>query len=220
MLPCVFIKSKGEEMRRGSPPAPAIPMSERQYKLLSKERSKRTISRQNYMRITILLRASQGEANKQIVREESVALSTVKNWRSRWNSVVEQLQEFEEGLSGEGVSDFELLEKMLEVIKDRPRSGVPVRISVSQKQQIRALACEAPKDYGLVMTDWTRQRLADTAVKQGIVEQISVTHIGTILKKRPTPTAQIGILVISQNSELESLCTTSCFDLSIDSGSY
>jgi transposase len=175
-------------MRSGSAPAPAIPMSERQYKLLSQERSKRKISRQNYIRITILLRASEGDGNKQIAREESLSLSSVKTWRSRWNSVVEQLQEFEKGVSGQGVSDSELLQKMLEVIKDRPRSGAPVRISMEQKQQIRALACEKPEDYGLVMTDWTHQTLAESAVTQGIVESISATHIGNILKKRPTST--------------------------------
>jgi transposase len=190
MIFCGFIKPKEEikNMRSGSAPAPAIPMSERQYKLLSQERSKRKISRQNYIRITILLRASQGEGNKQIAREESVALSTVKSWRSRWNSAVEQLQEFEKGVSGQGVSDFELLQKMLEIIKDRPRSGAPVRISMAQKQQIRALACENPEDYGLVMTDWTHQTLAESAVNQSIVESISATHIGNILKKRPTST--------------------------------
>lgn len=186
MLYCGFIRPKGEtrNMRSGSAPAPAIPMSERQYKLLNQERSKRKTSRQNYIRITILLRASEGQSNKQIAREESLALGTVKTWRSRWNSVVEQLLEFEKGISGQGVSDFELLQKMLEVIKDQPRSGVPARISVTQKQQIRALACEAPEDYGFVMTDWTRQRLAEAAVNQGIVESISITHIGNILKKK------------------------------------
>lgn len=172
----------------GNVSTPSIQMSDRQYKLLEQERRKRTTSRQDYTRITILLRASEGQANKQIAREESLALSTVKVWRSRWNSAVEQLIEFEKGVSGQGVRDSELLQKMLEVIKDRPRSGAPAHISVTQKQQIRALACEAPEDYGFVMTDWTRQTLAEAAVKQGIVERISVTHIGNILKKRPTPT--------------------------------
>jgi transposase len=173
-------------MRNGSAPAPAITMSERQYKLLKQEQSKRKTSRQNYIRITILLRASQGDSNKQIAREEFLALSTVKTWRRRWNSVVEELLEFEKGISGQGVSDYELLQKLLEVIKDRPRSGAPARISMAQKQQIRALACEAPEDYGLVMTNWTRQTLAKAAVDQGIVERISARHIGNILKKRPT----------------------------------
>jgi len=172
----------------GNGSTPAIQMSDRQYKLFDQERRKRTTSRQNYIRINILLRASEGQSNKQIAREEGIALSTVKIWRSRWNSVVDQLLEFEKGLSGESVSDAELLQKMLEVIKDRPRSGKPARISMAQKQQIRALACETPEDYGFVMTDWTRQTLAEAAVNQGIVESISITHVGNILKKRGTST--------------------------------
>lgn len=172
-------------MRDGTAPAPAITMSERQYNLLKQEQNKRKTSRQNYIRITILLRASQGDSNKQIAREESLALSTVKIWRRRWNWVVEELLEFEKGISGQGASDYELLQKLLEVIKDRPRSGAPTQISMAQKQQIRALACEAPEDYGLVMTDWSHQTLAKAAVDQGIVKRISARHIGNILKKRP-----------------------------------
>ena len=169
--------------------SPALRMSVRQYKLLDHERRKRKTSRQNYTRITILLRASEGQSNKGISRETGIALSTVKIWRSRWNFVADQLAEFEKGLSGEGVSDFELLKKMKEVIKDRPRSGAPARISMAKKQQIRALACENPEDYGLVMTDWTHQSLAEVAVNQGIVETISIRHIGNILKKGRTPSS-------------------------------
>ena len=171
-------------MRNGSSPAPAIPMSDRQYKLLKQEQSKRKISRQNYIRITILLRGSQGDSHKQIAREESLALGTVKAWRSRWNSVVEELLEFEKGISGQGVSDYELLQKMLEIISDRPRSGAPSRISMQQKQQIVALACEDPEDYGFVMTDWTHQILAEAAVKQKIVEGISASYTGRLLKNK------------------------------------
>jgi hypothetical protein len=36
------------------------------------------------------------------------------------------------------------------------------------------------------MTEWTRQTLAEAAVNQGILESISITHIGNILKKRGT----------------------------------
>ena len=173
-------------MGRGS--APAIPMSQRQFMLLDRERRKRSISRQNHTRINILLRASQGESNKQIAREEGVVLNTVKSWRSRWNSAYKQLLAFEEGVSGQGVSDSELLQKMLELISDRPRSGKPAHIRMEQKQQIVALACEKPEDYGYVMTDWTHQILAEAAVQRGIVESISASYAGRLLKNKRAST--------------------------------
>ena len=40
-----------------------------------------------------------------------------------------------------------------------------------------------PKDYGYVMTDWTHQNLAEAAVKQGVVETISASYTGRLLKK-------------------------------------
>ena len=171
-------------MSRGSAPASAILMSQRHYELFSQEQRKRSISRQNYSRIRILLRASEGQSNKQIAREEGISLNTVKAWRSRWERGHQQLLEFEKGLSGQGVNDFQLRQKMLELISDQPRSGAPAYISMAQKQQIVALACEDPEDYGQVMTDWTHQALAKAAVHQGIVESISAGYVGRLLKNK------------------------------------
>jgi len=116
-------------------------------------------------------------------------LNTVKSWRSRWNSAYEQLLIFETGVSGQGVSDRELLQKMLELISNRPRSGMPSRISMEQKQQIVALRCEHPENYGYVMTDWTHQILAEAAVKQGIVARISASYAGRLLKNKRVTTS-------------------------------
>jgi transposase len=170
-------------MQRGSPVAEKIEMSARQYDLLDRERSKQTIARHYFIRINILLRASQGQGNKQIAREERVAANTVRHWRSRWQNAFSELLEFERGISNEGVSDTQLLEKMLEVLSDRPRSGCPAQIQMAQKEQIRALSCEAPKDYGVFMDEWTHKTLAQTAIKKGIVPSISATYVGVILKK-------------------------------------
>ena len=171
-------------MSRGSTPAPAIRMSRRQYELFSQEQRKRSIFRQNYTRISILLRANKGQSNKQIAREDGISLNTVKAWRSRWERGHKQLLAFEKGLPGHGVNDFELRQKMLELISDQPRSGAPVQISMAQKQQIVALACEDPQDYGQVMTDWTHQTLAEAAVNQGIVQSISACYVGRLLKNK------------------------------------
>jgi transposase len=176
-------------MRRGSAPAPAILMSTRQYELFAKELNKRNISRQNYIRISILLLCSQGQSNKSIAREENVNYNTVKQWRKRWNEAYSELQIFEQGPRGEGISDNELLRKMLEIISDRPRSGTPARITMAQKQQIIALACEEPEDYGFIMTDWTLDALSKAAIGKKVVDSISPSYVGRLLKNKPTSTA-------------------------------
>ncbi|HHC80940.1 MAG TPA: hypothetical protein ENK46_13735 [Flavobacteriia bacterium] len=184
----LLIDTKKQKMGRGSLPAAAIPMNSRQYEILEKERNRRNISRQNYTRISILLSASQGKSNKQIAREEDISLNTVKSWRRRWKEAYEQLQIFEEGMEGKGVGDNELLQKMLEIISDRPRSGAPSRITDAQKQQIVAIACEKPQDYGFMMTDWTLKTLAMAAIKKKVVDSISPGYVGKLLKNKPTST--------------------------------
>lgn len=170
-------------MQRGSPVAETIEMSARQHDLLEQERNKQTIARHYFIRINILLRASEGQGNKPIAREEGVSANTVRYWRSRWQDAFPELLEFEKGISNEGVSDGALLEKMLELLSDRLRSGCPAQIQMEQKEQIRALSCEAPKDYGILMDKWTHETLAQTAIQKGIVESISATYVGVILKK-------------------------------------
>ncbi len=73
---------------------------------------------------------------------------------------------------------------MLALLRDRPRSGAPRRITLSQRQQIVALACEAPEDFGIEMTQWNREALAqEVAVDKGIVETISPRYVSVVLKK-------------------------------------
>lgn len=170
-------------MGRGKPPAPAIAIGTRQAQLLETQKNKRTISVQFQTRIDIILRASQGQSNSHIARETGKALNTVKTWRKRWSEGYDELCVFEAGQSGQGVSDGTLLKKMLALLSDRPRSGAPRRITLSQQQQIVALACEAPEDFGIEMTQWNREALAQVAVDKGIVETISPRYVSVVLKK-------------------------------------
>lgn len=176
-------------MGRGKPPAPALPMTGRQYDILEQESRRRTTLLQYHRRIPILLRASKGESNSQIARELDVPYNTVLTWRRRWEADYTALLVFEEGLDGKGVSDHELLEWMLGSLHDLPRSGTPRKITLAQEQQIVALACEKPEDYGVAMTNWTHEMLAKVAVAQSIVESISTSYVGVILKKKRVATA-------------------------------
>ncbi len=65
-------------------------------------------------------------------------------------------------------------------LEDKPIPGRPVTISGEERAKITALACsEAPKGYG----QWTLRLLAEKAVELELVEEISHTHVGRILKK-------------------------------------
>lgn len=175
-------------MRRGSKPAPAIAIKKRWFDLLEKEGNKDSCSRKNYIRIQIILRASQGFGNKEIAREIGVTYHTVKKWRNRWKSSYTKLEIFEKGPVGKRVANHELIKKMLEVLKDSPRKGAPCQISLSAKQQIVAIACEEPEDYGVIMTGWTLESLAAIAIKKQIVPTISPSYIGRLLKNKQAST--------------------------------
>lgn len=88
------------------------------------------------------------------------------------------------GASGDGVSDGELLAKILDILTDVPRSGAPKRITLSEEQQLIALACEKPEDHGIPMTQWNREMLAKVAMAEGIVEKISPRYVSELLKKK------------------------------------
>ncbi len=170
-------------MSKGYPPVPPLKMTDRQYRLLESKSRKYKTSNQLVKRINILLKGSKGQSNYSISEETGITVQTIKRWRSRWDLAYEKLLIQEQGKSGEGVSDNELLEAMMNVLKDKPRSGKPPIFTLSQKQQIVALACRKPSDYGLPHTRWTHEMLAHEAQAEKIVESISPRHVGGILKK-------------------------------------
>jgi hypothetical protein len=179
-------------MASGQPPAAPISMSARHYQLLSTASRQRTLRLHHRERVCILLLACPqggGQSNSFIRRQTGNSLNTVKVWRSRWQSAYCELVEWEQGTDGTGVSDTALLLKMLSLLDDAPRSGRTKTITLSQEQQIVALACRSPSDFGLERTTWTHQMLAHVALSEQIVSAISSRYIGTILKKNTASTA-------------------------------
>ena len=129
-------------MHRGKP-ASVVLLTLRQEQLLTSYRNKRNSCPVHYCkRIDIILNAAQGLNNSQISEQVGVQRHTVASWRNRWAAAYEKLCAYEAGPFGQGVKDHELLKKMLEMLGDQPRPGGPRRISLSQKNQIIALACK------------------------------------------------------------------------------
>ncbi|MEM9282769.1 MAG: helix-turn-helix domain-containing protein, partial [Verrucomicrobiota bacterium] len=65
-------------------------------------------------------------------------------------------------------------------LEDQPRSGRPKIIDGKHRANITALACsDAPDGF----EKWSLRLLADKAIEMGIIEDISHTEVGRILKK-------------------------------------
>ena len=132
--------------------------------LLEKITRKNTEKQAVVRRAKILLCADEGQQYKQIAAQLSVGVHTVTNWIKRW-------------LDSES-------ESVAERLQDLPRPGAPDTITPEQWCRIIALSCEKPSEYGLPITDWTHRELADEIIRQKIVDTISPSHLGRMLKKK------------------------------------
>src|SRR6266487_3295130 len=70
-----------------------------------------------------------------------------------------------------------------ERLQDAPRPGKKPEITMEQRCQMAALACEDPKKAGRPISQWTGREIADEMRARGIVEQISPRHAARLLKK-------------------------------------
>ena len=108
-------------------------------------------------RCRILLLSNDGKKPGLIAETLEVTLKTIQNVKERF-------------LNG-GIQ---------EAIYDKPRSGAPTKFAGKHRAKLTALACsQAPKGHA----KWSLTLLADKAVELGIVDEISHTHYGRILKK-------------------------------------
>jgi hypothetical protein len=129
---------------------------------------RRSLPQQLALRARIVLAAADGHNNSQIARSLDLETDTVRLGRTRWLS-----------FAPIPLSDFSLDERLSDV----PRSGRPIQITAEQRCQIVALACEAPKDTGRPISQWTGREIADEVVKRGILPTISPRHASRLLKK-------------------------------------
>jgi transposase len=116
------------------------------------QRSARAIKRAH-----IVLQSNAGQAVATISEQVGVALGTVYAIRHRYEA--------------EGVEA---------ALEERPRSGQPRRLNLTQEAQLTVLACsEAPEGRAR----WTIRLLADKAVELAIVEHIAPETVRQFLKK-------------------------------------
>ena len=142
-----------------------------------------TISCLYNQRISIVLSRIIGKSINETHRDLGVSLNTIRKWRRRWESGQERFRALEEDEQGCRVKDYLFGSHINELLSDKPRSGVPKRISLAQEQQIVSLACESPEKHDIPIDYWTRGMLAHVGKAMKIVDMISPRYISIILKK-------------------------------------
>ncbi len=146
-------------------PKNRIKLTEEERQTLEIIKAKHTEKQCIVKRARIILLADRDIPYHKIAEKLSLRKNTISTWTARWNST-------------KGI-DCSIKERL----QDLPRSGTPDKFTPEQLCQITAMACEAPEDYGLPITHWTYRELASEVAKQGIVESISPTYLGRLLKK-------------------------------------
>jgi len=112
----------------------------------------------------ILLSNEECYTNQEIAKQLGIHSCDITRWTKRWVDLA--------------------MEPVRKRLADAPRPGAPDQITAEQWCHIMALACEPPESFGLPITNWTHNELAKEVVRQGIVENVSSSHLGTVLKKR------------------------------------
>jgi putative transposase len=124
-----------------------------------------TTPQQISLRASIILLADEGLNHREIGRELNISRDMARMWRERW---LEDSQQ-----------DIPVVERL----QDLERSGAPSTFTLEQITKLFAMACEPPENYRLPISHWTARELAEQMVKEGIVESISVRHVGRLLEE-------------------------------------
>ena len=157
--------------------ARGIILTDKEKEALEKIRSSGRIEHRYHQRALIILKAAAGETNYAMAKTLNIMRNTIKQWRKRWLDNKEEL----ERLSLEKDNKKYRI-GILEILRDKDRSGHPIKFTAEQVCQIMSVACEKPQDSGHILSHWGAKQLAMEVEKRGIVESISKTQVGRFLK--------------------------------------
>jgi transposase len=158
--------------------AAKVVITERQLSVLTEIAAARTSEVRMAQRAQIILLAFEKLNNEQISARVGLNEDQVGLWRRRWQGAFPRL------VSIECTESRDALRKaVLEVLRDRPRSGRPPRITAEQQAKLASMACECPEDSERPISHWTSRELADEAQQRGIVEAISPQWLRTLLER-------------------------------------
>ena len=157
--------------------ATEIKLSKSEKRILTGFAKSRRDPSQLKIRAQIILQAASGSSNNAIERNLGKDKNQVKRWRDRYANKQEQLSLIEKE------TPHKLRRAIIEVLSDAPRKGGPTKFRDEQVATIIAMACESPETYNLPFSHWTPGLLRQKVIELGIVESISVRHVGRLLKR-------------------------------------
>jgi transposase len=157
--------------------AAKVTITERQKVVLEELSRSRSESKVIAQRAAIVLHAFDGCLNEDISVTVGLERKQVGVWRRRWQEAWESLTCLE------CREPRRLREAIRDTLRDAPRPGGPSTFTAEQIAQILAVACEPPEESGRPITHWTHRELRDEVLKRGIVENISLSHIGHLLRE-------------------------------------
>jgi DNA-binding NtrC family response regulator/tetratricopeptide (TPR) repeat protein len=140
--------------------------------------SARSLNKEEARRAGVVLLSSEGKTASDIARSLGFHPSNVKKWVRKFN---------EEGLTG------------IAVRKRGPREGPRPSFTRDQVDRLLDLAATSPAEIGYSFERWTAQKLANAAIKEGIVDKISHVTVQQILKRNPALSVPSS-LPVSQNT--------------------
>ena len=161
------------------PHALEVELSPREAAILRRLSRSRKSAASLVERARLVLLASDGMKTKDIAVELGVDRQRVRRWRNRWVRVLAARVREVELIADDSV----LAVAIEEALSDRHRTGTPPKFTPEQEEQVRALACREPSEFGLPHSEWTRRLLAEEAARQGIVESVSIAEVGRWRKK-------------------------------------
>jgi len=145
-------------------PKYAVNLAEEEQIILEQIVKNPTTAQQVVRRARIILLADAGIKHQEIAKQLATRPNVITHWTKHWSDRVNDPIEIR--------------------LQDSQRSGRRPTIKPSQVCELVALACETPHAHGRPTTHWTHRELADEAISQGIVETISASQVGRILKKK------------------------------------
>lgn len=148
-----YIDVRWEDVMRGF----KVKLKAKEIKILKSLVSKGVEKARKITRCRILLLCNENKNKKIIASILSINLNTISNTCRRY---------IEEGLES--------------AINEKPRSGAPTLFDGKLRAKITALACSTPPEGH---SRWSLRLLSNKAVELDLVDSISHTDIGRILKK-------------------------------------
>jgi hypothetical protein len=158
--------------------AAKVTITEKQQAILEEFRRSRSEPSFLSQRSALILLAFSGLRNEDIAPVVGLERHQVGIWRARWSEAFDRLVLVE---CMEGV--VALRQAIRELLADAPRAGCPGKFTADQLARIFATACEDPEKLGYPFTHWTHAELAKEVINRGIVESISVRHLGRLLNE-------------------------------------